>query len=383
MHLVLELLDEQPDDSDILRFAQLIVYFGQREEEFYNSPEPLTVALVNDPRIDRIFCECSICGKMWVPRPFSEGAHRIITFDPPGGKCNKCGEVFCRECSKGYMCPNCNEKLVPIGKPTGRSRRQMYRSPGEVKRVVVFREGPVPPQEEDLTHLFKNISPDVLDKKPKVSAVAVSPWPHDIRSQRSRVSNALARENIFVPYLTLIDDFMVTSDRDGIHVYILKFLADNERTKDTAIQKMRNHSSRYDGFLRQYFSASEIPVIASQAARDMISTQNDKTGHTSLLIKPPVFYELSTIPTTIDNASNWFVEHHGGYMDSVKETLDKPSFQKSFCSTLCQVFFGWSGQGYWSHLAIYPIGDNSPTDTALYPNEFFTLKEKKELGLAR
>src|SRR5205823_6205300 len=60
---------------------------------------------------------------------------------------------------------------------TGRRPRQLERRRNRVTNVVLFREGPVPPDQEYIRSVLEALSPEVFADAPRIIAVPVCPWP--------------------------------------------------------------------------------------------------------------------------------------------------------------------------------------------------------------
>lgn len=219
------ILDKKPDDTIALQLASIVLYVGSSSSRAYDAIEPLTDAYFNDTRLDPLFCQCEQCGAVWVPTPFASLFSKMIASDGPGGICSKCHKVFCRQCSRsyaeGYKCPNCDVKVLPIKEPNGRKSLQMRKRKEKLELVLIFREGPVPPDSDYLTKLLRDLSPDVFETKPRVKAQALFPWPEDKLDVLREALAICAVSGVKIPNANLIDDFFAV-DEDGNNFCLFK-----------------------------------------------------------------------------------------------------------------------------------------------------------------
>lgn len=182
---ILNGLDNTPGDAALLSLAAITLDMAQSKNKAYSALEPLTTELINDSRLDSIFCQCEKCGNTWVPNPLFTmlGLGKGSTsYNPSGGVCPKCKKVFCKNCSASIgdirsKCPQCHTELEPITQPNGRSPRQSSRQREAVKYAIILREGPVPLDKAQLTKLFHELSPEVIGDKAKTSGLPIIPWP--------------------------------------------------------------------------------------------------------------------------------------------------------------------------------------------------------------
>lgn len=196
MDEIFKALDQDPHNAQALDLA-MIVMGGERQKHLQAS-EPLTEAYRADRRIDPIFAVCSHCKVTeWVPSnqwlaDLTDSS--VSMLNPSGLQCYSCGYVMCRDCMrKTYnikegdvypnLCPNCGKPDLrfPVY-PTGRPSRQMEQYLGRVERIVVFREGPVPPDVDYIENLLPIVSPDALIGGIRITGIALSVWPDKLEA---------------------------------------------------------------------------------------------------------------------------------------------------------------------------------------------------------
>lgn len=186
---ILEVLDSGPANQEALWLAASILSSGRSKE--LAAAEPLSETYRLDRRLNPVWAVCNRCAASWVPDPvYFDFASRTV-LNPVGAQCPNCGYTLCHEClaragvghsgSSSNACPNgCGVHLsVPVY-PTGREDRQFPRRPRRVTHVYLFREGPVPPDNDYVREILEKVSPDALEGSPEIVAVALKNWPEDI-----------------------------------------------------------------------------------------------------------------------------------------------------------------------------------------------------------
>lgn len=224
---IFKALEIYPNKKDVLWIANLVIYLGQMPHAAYDAPEPLTQEYINDPRLDKIFCECHICSNWWVPNPLTLGSSGGLIHNPSGGRCVKCNRVSCINCAipqnTVFACPTCKGKLEHITQPNGRASVQIPKTAEKLTRVVLLREGPVPPDQKFLTDFFQSVSPDVAKAIPnvKLDAFPVFPWPTTDEKVREKFLS-LCTENQ-IPLTDNVKHYFIDSKDGTKHIFLAKF----------------------------------------------------------------------------------------------------------------------------------------------------------------
>jgi hypothetical protein len=80
-------------------------------------------SVIASPLLDSVFAQCSNCTACWLPDPtLAMGGVGIVT-NPTGGKCNRCGLVFCARCyGTSLTCTRCHQPLGAVTNANGRTR---------------------------------------------------------------------------------------------------------------------------------------------------------------------------------------------------------------------------------------------------------------------
>lgn len=254
---IFKILDKDPDNPQALDLA-LIVAGGIRTTRI-QAQEPLTPAYLLDRRLDPIVTVCSRCGKAWIGGdPLLMPGFQLFQFAvminsgaPRPMQCYNCGYVLCSECIIGIMsddplapqdipetCPNCGQDMLKRpAYPTGRPPQQMARHSEPVAQVIVFREGPVPPDEAFLKGFLEPISPDALTDRAKLVGIPVFPWPSNIEAMSlSTLAQKEARGEI-PPGSAERAEFAHAKDEHGNRIYIAKLLMPPSRASHRNLPK--------------------------------------------------------------------------------------------------------------------------------------------------
>jgi hypothetical protein len=185
---LLTVLSVYPDQEQALAMAGPILKLGFSRKIAQESPEPLTLTQVSDPRLDRLFCACDApdCGAQWISARvgYPEVGNVRVT-NPVGGRCAACRRYWCRKHAdagpdgRQFLCPRCHAGLDPAPLPNGRRSRQTIRLNQPLVHVILLREGPLPLEPAYLREMFGTIAPDVLEDGPAIAGVPVPRWPDD------------------------------------------------------------------------------------------------------------------------------------------------------------------------------------------------------------
>ncbi len=226
---IVQLLLDAPTNQELLSLATITIHSAQNPSAAYTASEPLTAEQIGDPRLDSLFCECAKCHTTWMPNPLLTmlGTHfqGAIAFGSPGGFCANCKNVYCRICSttvgkNEVTCPVCGSRLEPITKPNGRTPQQLSRRKEKVEFVLLFREGPVPPSQEDLVAFFQKFSPEVIEYNAIVAAYPQFPWPQDQNDFWHKAMAQFATWKI-LPKGDSVSDYSIKTG-DGTRYFVLK-----------------------------------------------------------------------------------------------------------------------------------------------------------------
>lgn len=233
---IFPLLDQDPNDEWALELAAWTVYYGRLRDSIFYAPEKLPNEYFHDTRLDKIFCECKKCiVNCWVPNPILRRPHGdSLNFNPAGGRCPICKNIFCREClividGSPRHCPDCLVDVEVADEPNGRTPRQAPRRKEKIDLVLIFREGPIPPDSEYVRKLLRRYSPDVFDSNPKIGAIPKFPWPNnepdlDFAREILSISSKIRGK---LPNLDFVGEFWA-SDAEGNRFYLIKFYEEPE-----------------------------------------------------------------------------------------------------------------------------------------------------------
>jgi hypothetical protein len=133
-------------------------------------------------------------------------------------------------------------------------------------------------------------------------------------------------------------------------------------------------------FIYHYLPTGVCNQIAAAAVDKMDVTIADQKEHSSALIRPPVVYDISTMPIEMDCAREWFAKKHGSYSQFIDEMWEAFKKLNRTYSIVCHVMYGWGKDGGWVHLRVWPMEENADSDAIIVPAECLTEEEKRALG---
>jgi tetratricopeptide (TPR) repeat protein len=244
-------LDLDPNNEKANYLVRLVIFLAQDERKDAHGDfliaEPLTEEYLGNPLLDQLFCECQKCRYTWMPNPLINAldVSLMVRFSPLGGICPECHRVFCRECARAIksssqaspqVCPYCRVPLSPIGSPNGRTTRQTTRRKQTLRLIIVFRQGPIPPDSEYLTELFRRLSPEVLNQNPEIMAFPVFPWSIHDNDVLRKIAGVFASQNISID-THIIDHYYQFLDDDSNHLYIVKIYDKVSTDEETTEQR--------------------------------------------------------------------------------------------------------------------------------------------------
>lgn len=297
---IFKVLDSHPGHPEAMMLAMILL--GESRTNRLHAEEPIPEAYLFDTRLDSIYAVCSHCRrKEWVPEAI------MAVMNPVGLQCYNCGYVVCRDCLQDLpsgidvsltsrTCPNCLENAldVPVF-PTGRRPHQMTRDTASIVHVVIFREGPVPPDNEYIQKLLEMVSPDILGNiGVGVTAFPVPSWSDDIDRLADAVVMRMEADGKLPPGSIGSIEHAHVQDIDGIRSLVVKVF--NE-----GITQVVEHTID-ENLLRAHIAS------LYQAARDMPGLLH----LCDALIRPDVFsFTVSTmeklLPLSIQNNKHQYL----------------------------------------------------------------------------
>gem|GEM_PF-3200243 len=121
----------------------------------YSHHKDLPTSFLNEPFFDPIWCQCSLCNKVWLIPSIDDIPNNIDPrFSALGVICPKCGRVLCPTCSKilGSHC-TCGSAYTVILYPNGRKHVNTMSSESEID-LWSNRLPEIPLNREPYVHLF-------------------------------------------------------------------------------------------------------------------------------------------------------------------------------------------------------------------------------------
>jgi hypothetical protein len=438
-----KVLDKDPHNSEALELA-LIIVGGLRTAQ-RQAHEPLTPAYLLDRRLDPIVTVCSHCGKAWIggdpllmpAMQFFQSLIMINSGAPRPMQCYTCGYVLCSECiiartgddpldpqPLSNICPNCGAAtLKRPAYPTGRPPQQMARHAELVAQVVIFREGPIPPDEGFLKRFLEPISPDALSDSAKLLGIPIFPWPSNIEAAAVSIliqKHALGEIKGSLEHA----EYMHARDEQENRIYIAKLMMSPEKAKDKKLPESK-WIPKYQiedriGSLMGWVYAFQLKMkqspieklientIRSHMDRMIQTVQNTPNSglasHWQSLLSPPVLaFTQKKIATELQKSlandeHSWKSHCIGGLflilstVPVVNPTYARTYFQGSywkFLDTMVQnsgIKIGSTNIAHWIycydgsraglHLTFLPKGG-----TAVVAQDLLTEVEKSQIGL--
>jgi pSer/pThr/pTyr-binding forkhead associated (FHA) protein/Mg-chelatase subunit ChlD len=145
------------------------------------------------------------------------------------------------------------------------------------------------------------------------------------------------------------------------------------------LDRIRALGSTYESFVNQYIHDDIIDILAGMAKEAMSLTQADLDEHGATLAKPPVLYQLCTLPVEIEHARTWFSQKHGGYVKFINNSFSSKHFTTPGCTVLCLITYGRTTDA-WISITIVPAVDD-PDPVEIMSVEFLSEEEKRTLSL--
>ena len=146
------------------------------------------------------------------------------------------------------------------------------------------------------------------------------------------------------------------------------------------LERLKTQSDDVDRFIHDYLKDGVCNQLAAAAVDKMSVTLADRKEHSSALIKPPVIYDIATIPVDLNRAKEWFAREHGSYTKFVEDMWEGFKKFSRTSSIFCHVMYGWGKEGGWVHLGVWPMGENPDSEAIIVPVECLTDEEKRHLG---
>jgi hypothetical protein len=151
MDEILGLLRRDPANAEAMILAATIVYVSRTTT--LRAAEPLTRDQSASAILAPVAVQCSRCTAFWYALGTVLPIPNMIVVNPLGVQCPVCRYTLCKDCAAAAQhrgaaipcpAPGCSGTLEPALRPTGR-REVLPIDPSEIERVIVTRDGPIPP----------------------------------------------------------------------------------------------------------------------------------------------------------------------------------------------------------------------------------------------
>jgi len=174
MDEVLRQLRRDPANAEAMILAATIVYVSRTATLM--AAEPLTREQSASAILAPVAVQCSRCGAFWYAMGTVLPIPNMIVANPLGVQCPVCRYTLCKDCAAAAShqgaaipcpAPGCSGTLEPAHLPTGR-REVLPIDPSEIERVIVARDGPIPPTISEALPAVTTYVPLVADDAPFV-----------------------------------------------------------------------------------------------------------------------------------------------------------------------------------------------------------------------
>ncbi|MDI3466830.1 MAG: hypothetical protein OJF50_005651 [Nitrospira sp.] len=142
------------------------------------------------------------------------------------------------------------------------------------------------------------------------------------------------------------------------------------------LKRVNTLGGPYSAFIEQYLSGDVLPVLSAGAAEKMALTRSDFKEHSYCYSRAPVSYWICTIPYSVPDAKQWFVDAYGGYSKLLERAWNSDYFKDFGCEVLVHVVFGRPTEGGWVNLTIFPVGTQRFGIKPVLPIDLLTEGEK-------
>jgi hypothetical protein len=145
------------------------------------------------------------------------------------------------------------------------------------------------------------------------------------------------------------------------------------------LERIRPLGEKYDRFVDACFSDAMCGAIAIQARENLEKDDLEPGKRCSLLIQGSAFYVICTLPLTVNDAADWFIEHHGGFSQFIFKWIKSDGYDVTDCDQFCVITFGIAPKP-WVSITVVPTHEE-PDPVEIMSVNFLTDDEKAQLGL--
>jgi hypothetical protein len=134
-------------------------------------------------------------------------------------------------------------------------------------------------------------------------------------------------------------------------------------------------------FINQYLDSGTLGILVPAALEKLALSQSDSSQHSFALSRPPVFFNVTTLPIDLAGGRDWFTRACGGYLRYLDQAWSSAAIRSSNCSVWCHVICGPTLAGFWVQLALCSIREPRIITTGVLPIDFLSAEERKSVGL--
>jgi hypothetical protein len=203
MDEILRRLRHDPKNDQLLNLA--IATLDSSRTDVINSPEPATGLQRASALLAPIVTECYGCHDEWYSKHNFLHPHMKLTImNPRALQCQVCRYTLCRDCLRPAQrspvellerpCParGCHGMLTAPVLATGR-RNFSPIDPDTIERIIVARDGPIPPSRDDALSVAIRFVPIIADDAPLLRIRPSFPGMMNDERSRGRLAVALVQ----------------------------------------------------------------------------------------------------------------------------------------------------------------------------------------------
>lgn len=141
--------------------------------------------------------------------------------------------------------------------------------------------------------------------------------------------------------------------------------------------QLRGQKESVREFVDALFKVSVMRELALAASQLIRLTRADHEEHSHTIVRPPVSCVVCTVPTTLQQARNWFLRRHGGY-SRLLESLWTTQVVPQNCSVLVHIPYGDLGEAggdTWLTVTMLPDKPREMLGGVIVPLELVTQEE--------
>jgi hypothetical protein len=395
---LLDLLRQDPSNVEATLQAIRVAYTSRTD--LIKAKEPLTPDQRSSAILAPIATQCSLCDTFWYSIHVLMEFERFTVASPRGVQCPICRYTLCQEClaaapprGTALPCatPGCAGELQLRVLPTGR-RGVLPIDPGRTERVIVVRDGPIPPAIGEALSTVTRWIPLVPDDAPFIlicrSVPGLMAQEASCQFMAWQLVDMLGKDAILAPGAwdrsTSMRVHGVEDDTD--YLVIIVALPDKAPSSaarafvgDLMTEHLQRVADEHPGQLGSCWAGVNSGSIIDETAAILIQATEDarKLNHlaTRMRILSKYIMVTTAIPTLdLHQARSWFENGYFTYAERLYENFRFPGYGMSFVHWIsCS-----DGLTTQLHLTFLPA---DPSELAMLAQDLLNPAERQNLGL--